>query len=558
MLRELQIENLALIESLQLSLEPGLTVLTGETGAGKSIIVDAVGLLVGARASAEYIRAGAEKAEVRGLFQAAGLPGLAAALAEMGVPAEEDGTLLLNREICRSGRHSCRINGRSLTLGMYQRIGQMLVDIHGQHAYQSILRPAYQMDMVDSLANLMTLRQEVGELYNSWQELKNKLAELCGNSREREQQRDFWQYQIKEIAAANLHLGEEEELTHQRDILNNAERLARGAAAIYTGLFTGEGRSAYDQISQAAAELATLAAIDPELQVYQATLEGAAAQVEEVARSLHRYGEGLEYDPRRLQEIENRLELIKNLKRKYGDSIQAILAYQAATAAALEGLEQREQQAADLEKEIQQAEARYRERAQFLRRRRLEAAAKIEKDLEEILKDLAMPRARIKVACTESGGSGPKGLDEVTFLFQPNPGEGTRPLAQIASGGEMARVMLALKNILAEVDAVPTLIFDEIDAGVGGAATRAVARTLAAISRRHQVLSITHSAQLASYASRHYRVSKVVQDGRTFTRVAILQGEDRVDELARLLSGSASQVAREHAADLLRQSAATK
>lgn len=558
MLRELQIENLALIESLQLSLEPGLTVLTGETGAGKSIIVDAVGLLVGARASAEYIRAGAEKAEVRGLFQAGGLPGLAAALAEMGVPTEEDGTLLLNREISRSGRHNCRINGRSLTLGMYQRIGQMLVDIHGQHAYQSILRPAYQMDMLDSLANLTALRQEVRELYDRWQDLKKELAELCGNSREREQQRDLWNYQIQEIAAAALHPGEEEELGHQRDILNNAERLARGAAAIYATLFAGEGRSAYDQISQAAAELATLATIDPGLQAWQTTLEGAAAQVEEVARSLLRYGEGLEYDPRRLQGIENRLELIKDLKRKYGDSIQAILTYQAETAAALEGLKQREQQAAGLEKEIKEAEERYREKAVLLRRRRLEAAKKIEKELEGILKDLAMPQARIKVACTEVGVPGPKGLDEVNFLFQPNPGEGTRPLAQIASGGEMARVMLALKSILAEVDAVPTLIFDEIDAGVGGAAARAVARTLAAISRRHQVFSVTHSAQLASYAGQHYRVSKVVQDGRTFTRVDILRGEDRVDEVARLLSGSSSPVAREHAADLLRQSGSTK
>ncbi|OIQ08351.1 DNA repair protein RecN [Moorella thermoacetica] len=558
MLQELQIENLALIESLQLNLEPGLTVLTGETGAGKSIIVDAVGLLVGARASGEYIRAGADKAVVRGLFQAAGLPGLKETLSAMGVAAEDDGTLLLCREISRSGRHSCRVNGRSLTLGMYQRIGQMLVDIHGQHAYQSLLRPAYQMDMLDSLAGLMELRQEVGELYTRWQDLKKELEELCGDRGERERQRDFWQYQLQEIGAANLTPGEEEELSRQREILNNGERLARGAAVVYAALFEEEGRSAYDQLSRALAELEALAAIDPGLQTWHGTLEGITAQVEEIARSVRRYGEGLEYDPARLQEIENRLELIKDLKRKYGGSIEAILQYQAETAAALERLEQMAGQAAALEKEIELAAEKYREKALLLRRRRMEAAQKIEKELLKVLKDLAMPAARIRVDCSEAPQPGPAGMDNITFLFQPNPGEGSRPLAQIASGGEMARVMLALKSILADVDAVPTLIFDEIDAGVGGAAARAVARTLAAIGRRRQVLCITHSAQLASFAGQHFRVSKEVREGRTYTRVDVLRGEERVDELARLLSGSASSVAREHAAALLQQSGSIK
>ncbi|KYH31644.1 DNA repair protein RecN [Neomoorella mulderi] len=558
MLQELQIENFALIESLQLDLEPGLTVLTGETGAGKSIIVDAVGLLVGARASAEYIRAGSERAVVRGLFQAANIPGLEEILAGFGMPVEADGSLLLSREISRSGRHSCRVNGRSLTLSMYQTIGQMLVDIHGQHAYQSILRPASQMDLLDGVAGLMELRAQVKELYIAWQNLLNDLAELGGEAAARERQRDLLTYQLKEIAAANLSPGEDAELLQEREILNNAARLAEGAAAIYAALFEEEGRAAYDRISQAAAELEAMAAIDAGLKPWQNLLEAAAAQVEEVARGIRRYGEKLEYDPQRLKQIEERLELIKNLKRKYGADIPAILRYQAEAAAALEGLEQRVARAAALEKEIAAAEARYREAALRLRRQRLEAAQKLAAEITSVLHDLAMPAARVTIACTEASRPGPAGMDTITFLFQPNPGEGSRPLAQIASGGEMARVMLACKSILAGVDAVPTLIFDEIDAGVGGAAARSVARTLAAIGQRHQVLCITHSAQLAGVAGQHYRVTKVVQGGRTFTRVEKLQGEARVEELARLLSGEASPIAREHALALLEQARAKK
>ncbi|GEA19241.1 DNA repair protein RecN [Moorella sp. E306M] len=556
MLQELQIENFALIESLQLDLEPGLTVLTGETGAGKSIIVDAVGLLVGARASAEYIRSGAERALVRGLFQAAGIPGLEEVLAEFGVPVEADGTLLLSREISRSGRHSCRVNGRSLTLSMYQRIGQMLVDIHGQHAYQSILRPASQTDLLDGVAGLMELRAQVKELYTKWQNLQKELAELGGDAAARERQRDLLTYQLKEISAANLRPGEDEELLREREILNNAARLAEGAVAVYAALFGEEGRAAYDRISQAAAILDTMAGIDAGLKPWQNLLEAAAAQVEEVARGIRRYGEELDYNPQRLKEIEERLELIKNLKRKYGNDIPAILRYQAETATALEGLEQRAARVAAMEKEIAAAETKYREAALRLRRQRLKAAQKLAAEITAVLHDLAMPAARVTIACTEASLPGPAGMDTVTFLFQPNPGEGSRPLAQIASGGEMARVMLACKSILADVDAVPTLIFDEIDAGVGGAAARAVARTLAAIGRRHQVLCITHSAQLAGVAGQHYRVSKVVQGGRTFTRVEKLTGEARVEELARLLSGETSPIAREHAAALLEQSQA--
>ncbi len=551
MLYELEIENFALIVSLRLCLEPGLTVLTGETGAGKSIIVDAVSLLVGARASTEYIRAGAEKALVQGLFQVRDVPGLPELLAELDIPAEADGSLLLSREISRSGRHSCRVNGRGLTLSMYQRVGQMLVDIHGQHAYQSILRPAYQMDLLDNSSGLTALRNQVGERYRSWKLLEKELARLCGDAGERERRRELLTYQFKEITAAGLRRGEDEELYRQREIINNAARLARGAATIYEDLFTAEGRAAYDRISQAAVELAAMATIDSSLQPWQNLLATAAAQVEEVARSIFRYGESLEYDPRQGQQIEERLELIKNLKRKYGADIEAILKYQEETAAALEELEQNAARAAALEQKIAAAAAAYREAALELRRQRLEAAQNLSEAITSVVHELAMPLARVTISCNETGQPGPEGMDAINFLFQPNPGEGSRPLAQIASGGEMARVMLACKSILAAVDAVPTLVFDEIDAGISGAAARAVAQTLAAIAGQHQVLCITHSAQLAAMAGQHYRVTKTVSKGRTSTGVEKLPAEERVEELARLLSGENTPVAREHAAALL-------
>lgn len=531
-----------------------MNVLTGETGAGKSIIVDAVSLVVGARASTEYIRAGAERAVVTGLFYTKNVPELEETLVELGLPVEADGNLLLSREISRNGRHSCRINGRSTTLSMYQKIGQMLVDIHGQHAYQSILRPAYQMDMLDSLAGLGELRAKIRELYTAWQNLQKDLETIVSSGSGWEQQRDLLKFQLEEISNADLKPDEEAELLLNREILNNAERLATGAAAIYACLFDGEGRtSAYDLISQAAVELQSMAAIDPGLQTWQSFLDNAVTQVEEVARGIRRYSEKLDYDPQRLREIEERLEFINSLKRKYGPSIEAILQYQAQTAASLEKLEQSATLAANLKKEINLAAAQYREEAGRLRSLRLEAAKKLEQEINTTLKSLAMPEARVMITCTEAPQPGPRGLDNITFLFQPNPGEGSRPLAQIASGGEMARVMLALKSILASIDPVPSIIFDEIDAGVSGAAARTMAQTLASISRQRQVLCITHSAQLAGYANKHYRVTKSVAEGRTFTHVEELQGEARVEELARLLSGKASNVAKKHAETLLEQ-----
>ncbi|HBT47194.1 MAG TPA: DNA repair protein RecN [Peptococcaceae bacterium] len=559
MLQLLQIENFALIEKLDLELGPGLNVLTGETGAGKSIIIDAIGLLVGARASGEYLREGSTRARVTGLFNCRGISGVEGVLDELGIPREEDGSLLLSRELSSTGRHTCRINGRSLTLSMYQRVGQQLVDLHGQHAYQSLLKPDYQLQVLDSFGDLAGLRGEVEGIYARWRSVQQELAELYGNPGERERQKDLLRFQIEEIDKAGPRAGEEEELRQELQVLTNAEELSREAQAVYGLLFGGPGggrEAAYDLLARAEERLKAMAAVDPEVAKWMDFLAEARIRVEEVARSVRGYGEGLDFDPARIRQVEERLEILRRLRRKYGGTVEEILRFREEAAATLDKLEKQEENAKYLEEELARLEDLYRARADELRRLRLEAAGRLEREIQKALQDLALPAARVRVVCRQKEVPGPRGWETVEFFFQPNPGEGSYPLAQIASGGEMARVMLALKSILAAVDEIPTLIFDEVDAGVGGQAARAVALHLAHIGRRRQVLCVTHSAQLASLADCHFHVSKEVRGERTFTLVKELKGRDRLEELARLLSGEASPTALKHAEELLEQAKA--
>lgn len=536
---------------MNLKLGPGLTVLTGETGAGKSIIVDAVGLVVGARASAEYIRAGAERAVVSAVFRIEGLPELRETLAEMGIPHEEE-ELLLSREITNIGRGTCRINGRSVTLSMYQQIGQMLVDIHGQHAYQSILRPAYQMDMIDALAGIRELGQKVKELYYLWKEKERELSAVAQEVSDRVKQKELFAHQVDEINSACLKRGEEEELLQTREIMRNAERLVSGTGSVYGLLYEGEGRAAYDLISSAVIELQTLATIDPNLQHWKDMMESAAAQVREAARGLRYYGDSIHFDSRDLKQVEERLDLIYSLKRKYGQDITEIIRYKEKIEETLKIIEANNITTQRLQEEIAALEEQYRKEAELLRYKREQAAGVLEKEIDNNLKNLDMPEAKIRIVFEKASQPGPRGLDNINIMFQPNPGEGIKPLSQIASGGEMARVMLAFKNILALVDPVPVIIFDEIDAGVGGVAAKTMAKTLENISKNRQVICITHSAQLAGCAEQHFLINKIVVQGRTFTNVEELKSIDRVEEIARLLSGETSTAAMEHAATLIK------
>ncbi|KKM11769.1 hypothetical protein SY88_07065 [Clostridiales bacterium PH28_bin88] len=562
MLQELFIENFALVEQVRLSLAPGLNVLTGETGAGKSIIVDAMAVLLGGRASQEFIRTGQDRALVEGYFSPPQPAGLEEALLALGISREEDGGLLLSREISRSGRNACRVNGRVVTLSVYQEVGRFLVDLHGQHDHQSLLSSSRQLELLDYFGGkaVAGLREEVAAAYRQARDLTAELSALLGDAREKARQRDLLRYQLEEIDRARLTPGEEEELASQRAILAGAEKLSEGVTRAYGLLFGGEqrGLSAYDLLSSAVVAVKDVAGIDPALEGLLSGVESALYQVEEAALELRRYADRIEFNPQRLSELEARLDTIKRLTRKYGETVAEVLIYREQVAATLEGIEGSQERAAHLEKLRQQAEEKYVRAAARLTQSRREIADKLAASISKSLAELEMPRTCFEVQFLPRTELNIHGAEDVEFCFSPNPGEPLKSLAKIASGGELSRVMLAIKSILAEVDRIPTLIFDEIDAGIGGRTAQSVAQKLARLARYRQVICVTHLAQIASCADQHFSITKEVVDDRTQTHVCVLQSEERVEELVRMLSGEGSALAREHAREMLKAAESSK
>lgn len=554
MLKELTIDNFALIEHLELEFSSGLNVLTGETGAGKSIIIDAVGLLLGQRAKQEYIRQGAKKAVVSGLFAVHDKPAVRSLLAEMGLPEDEEGNLVLSRQITASGNNTCRVNGQPVTLAMYQKFGSLLVDIHGQHDHQSLLSKDMQRQLLDEYCGSEAdkLKAKLRDLYHDWQQTERQLQDLLRNAEEIAREEDYYKFQLEEIDKAGLTPGEEEELEREKQRLDGAETLATGADKIRVLLYDGgPGElSAYDAISQAINELQRMLHYDKELQPLVESLEQALYQVEECAGEVRRYADGLSFDPQRIDQVESRLHLLRQLKRKYGSTVADILAYRDQIAASLEELSHREENQEQLQQAIARLKKQYYEYAGQLTEVRRQGARKLIDRLSGLWKDLAMEATRFYVAIREVSPQ-PHGKDEVEFLISPNPGEDLKSLAKIASGGELSRVMLALKTVLAELDLIPTMIFDEIDTGIGGETIRKVAEKLATIAEHRQVLCVTHSAAIAAKAHRHFAISKEVVGGRTVTYCKPLEPEQRVRELARMLGGT-NQVAIEHAKELLK------
>ncbi len=557
MLSALRIENFALIERLELELMPGLNVLTGETGAGKSIIIDAVSLLLGGRGSQEFIRSGSERALVEGLFVLPADTPLIEKLASLGYELEE-GSLLLSRELAVSGRNLCRIQGRVAPLNLYKEIGVLLVDIHGQHDYQSLLRPENHLSLLDSMSEetkplLLRVREKAASVID----IRQKISQLASDDRDTARREDMLKFQIAEIAGARLESGEEEELVQERQKLVNAEKLALLSGGAYEKLFTGSERqqSALDLTGAVLAHLKELAGIDAAMFRVLEGVESAYYQLEEAAAELRLYQESLVFDPRRLDQVDERLTLIKSLKRKYGSSIAEIKAYYAEAAAELEQLSRQEDMLQEYQKLLEREEQDYRSEADGLSLARRKVAAWLEQDVTEELTDLQMPGTKFKVEFEVRDKVSKSGRDIAEFAFSPNPGEPLKALAKTASGGELSRVILALKTILANIDPVPTLIFDEVDSGVGGQAVRKVAEKLARIGQTRQVLCITHSPHVASFGARHFFISKEVLSGRTVTRVKTLGHEERQRELARMLGGE-SKATMEHAAEMLRTSKA--
>jgi DNA repair protein RecN (Recombination protein N) len=553
LLLELNVENFAVVEKLSLRLGPGLNVLTGETGAGKSILIDAVAGLLGGRLGPDVVRQDADAARIEGVFQLeAERPGLELELAELGVEPE-DGVIILSRDVPASGRGVARVNGRAVPTSALTQLAPHLVDIHGQTDNLSLLRASAQLLLVDAFGGLDAERAALGEGVAELRRVRREREALQRDERELARTLDLLRFQAEEIEAARLGPNEDEELAAERQVLANAGRLIELAEGAYAALYEGadEAPAAGDLLGQAADALAELARLDATQTGLADQTRDLAVQVTELAREVRSYRDRVDVDPERLGQVEDRLELIRTLKRKYGATIEEIVAFQARASEQIVELENSESRVAELAAREADLRPELAGLATELSRRRAESAERLAGRVERELAYLNMASARFSIALerAEAADGLPfddgrayafdaTGVDRLEFQVAPNPGEPLRSLAKIASGGETARLMLALKAALAEVDDVPVLIFDEVDAGVGGRSGHVIGEKLAELSRTHQVLCVTHLPQVASYADAHYRIMKSVQDERTRTTVTRLDDDGRVEELAAMLGGT--------------------
>ncbi|MGB4337468.1 MAG: DNA repair protein RecN [Bacillota bacterium] len=569
MLLELDVRNYALIDSLSIPFGPGFNVLTGETGAGKSLIIDCLGLVIGGRASADSVRSGSDSALVEAVFDISDVPEAARIVAGLGIELEPDGTLVLSRQVWSHGRSQCRVNGRMVTATALAQLGSALVDIYGQHDYQSLTRPARHMALLDSFGGQDHLEavERYHARYREWLQVRGELSELRAKARDRAQRIDILSYQVDEISKAALSPDEESSLLRERQIIANAERLHEAAERAYSALYECsdvQGRSAYDLAASALAELEAAARIDPALAETCAIVSQVCDEMARVATALRSYRDSTDYDPGRLAAVEDRLSLIARLKRKYGDTVADVLEHLETARRQLELLSGADERGLVLERAEAELAAELLAQARRLTERRREIADRLGKAVCRELEGLNMPQARFLVAMgpvesdniASSDGAevalGASGADDVEFMFSANVGEEPRPLVRIASGGELSRVMLAIKSVLALADEMPTMVFDEVDQGIGGEAAQAVAQRLRDIGRVRQVLAVTHLPQIAASAQRHLGVYKEVKDGRTAVAVRPLEGHERVGEIARMLAGERpSQVTLEHAREML-------
>ncbi len=553
MLAEIVIRNFAIIDHVAVRLTPGMNVLTGETGAGKSIIVDALNAVLGARTSSDVVRGGESTAMIEAFFELDHTlaPRLQPLLEQEGLLGDDPAYLVLSREIRAEGRSIARINGRVTPAGMVRQLGELLVDIHGQTEHLSLLRVPEHLNFVDRYGHLLGLRGQVAELVGEINGLQREIRAILENSQARERRLERLRYEVEEIVAAKLQPDEEDELRSERIRLANAERLSELANSAYEAVYASSGDSpaAADSLGRTLDWLLDLERIDGTLSPARQRAEELAAGVEDLGRALREYRDSVEYNPSRLDRVEERLSLISNLKRKYGATVPEILAYAARAETEAAELGGGEERLAELEQRLQAVQAEAASLADDLSRSRQEAAVRLAGAVETQLADLAMSRAQFRVGFTHEDSEeglpiGDRrlafdrtGVDSVEFLLAPNPGEPLRPLARIASGGENSRLMLALKTVLSEADDTPTLIFDEIDTGIGGRLGHVIGEKLAGLAKHHQVICVTHLPQLAAFADVHLSVGKEIVGDRTRTAVRALDAEPRLEELAAMLGG---------------------
>ncbi|MFU0801234.1 MAG: DNA repair protein RecN [Xylanivirga thermophila] len=565
MLSHLSIENLALIDELTVEWRSGLNIITGETGAGKSIIIDAISLVLGGRADRELIRSGADFTRVEAVFYVEYHDKISIILDQWGIGIEQDGMLILMRKLHTNGRNVCRINGHAVTVSTLKEVGKCLIDIHGQHEHQSLLSPEYQLDVLDALGgkDILMLKKQLSSCYNQWKAIKNDIDKILGDERDLERKKDLLIYQINEIESARLVESEEEELEHEKLILQNAEKIVNGVEKIYSLLYSGDSHYAavYDQLGAISNLLFDIAQLDDKLKNISQQIDDLYYNIEDIVEKVRTYKDSFSYDPQRLEQVENRLDLIRQLKRKYGSSIKEILVYKAKIQKELSYVENSKETLEELKRQEKDLYIKLVNYCSELSHKRMQLAEKFKQDMHRQLIDLGMDKARFDILISHPEDINDShiyisenGYDKVEFLISPNIGEPLKPLNKIASGGELSRMMLAFKTISANVDDIPTLIFDEIDVGISGQIAQVVAQKMASISRYHQLICITHLPQIAAMADNHFCVSKNLEKGRTITTVNFLQPEEQKKELAKMIDGTdITEISLRHASEMINQ-----
>lgn len=557
MLTQLDIQNIALIDRLNLEISQGLNVLTGETGAGKSILIDSINAVLGERVSKDLIRSGREKAIIEAVFQYENTQ-IDKVLEEAGIDSE-DGNIILSREISLSGKNTCRINGRLVNVSMLKQIGELLLDIHGQHDNQSLLKTETHIDLLDAFggSTIEKYKTEYMELFSQYKSIKSKLQSLAGDKGEMARRMDMLNFQIEEIENARLKKGEDDSLFAKRHILANSERIMNSIVKAYELLNEGTntGKSALYNSNKALQELTAVLKYDPELGSISERLESVIYQLEDICEELRSKRESAEFSPDELMSIDERLDIITRLKRKYGTTIEEVLDFLSKSRQQYQELLQSESLIEELNKQLTELTKKLFESAEKLHSEREKAALILEKNITAELENLEMKNCSFKVNMTFNNvdrSFSKNGLNTAEFLISSNAGEPLKPLSKIASGGEMSRIMLAIKTILANVDAIPTLIFDEIDTGISGKAAQKVGEKLSYISKTHQVLCVTHLSQLACMADNHLYIEKSSDGGNTYTTVKALDHKGRVQEIARIIGGTdITPLALKHSEELI-------
>jgi DNA repair protein RecN (Recombination protein N) len=550
MLKELRIKNLAIIDDLTVRFDIGLNILSGETGAGKSIIVDALGLALGDRAQSDLIKSGAKEASVQAYFELDDY----SFLPDIGIDMSEG--VFLRRVLTSGGKSRAYMNDTMVTLQTLSESSRLLVDIHSQHEHQSLLTVDKQRMILDTYGKHQTALEKVEKLSKDFQTVKQEFTELQEKVKERAHRTDLLRFQVNEIQTASLQAGEKETLEEEKTLLVNQTKLKELIVSSYALLYESEG-ACTEKLSQVLGQLREMHAIDSGVEEILEMIESAKPLLEDAAFELRNFRDRYDFEPGRLVIVEDRLELIKKLEKKYGEGIQEVLTYKEKAEEELQGLENSDERLASLEEELVSKETALLEAAKDLSDRRRRTAKNIEGLIKDILKELAIGKADFSIDIVQETGDDGKhrisshGMDRIEFLFSANPGEPLKPLTRIVSGGELSRVMLALKSILADVDKVPVLIFDEVDAGIGGKTAESVGKKLDTIADRHQLLCITHLPQIARFGDFHLKVEKKEKNKKVSVEIKELTGKERRDEIARMLSGKITDISLKHAGELL-------